>query len=155
MAKKPGEGIDEMLEQARAGSPRPVEQPEREKRYIYNGDTRFGAAGYALGPNKRGGRRKTSTFNIILALFGFGVAIVFYVNNIIRINQLAFEVSQLQTKYDTIVNTNASLRAEVNRKSAWERIGTIATEELGLKYPKEQPTWFDVDEEKLEKPEAE
>ncbi len=121
-----------------------------DKRYIYNGEPRQEVAGYALRPNKRGVKRKSSTFNIILILFCCGVTIVLYINNILTVNQLAFDVNKLQTKYDKIVNTNGTLRAEVNRKSALERIGPIVTDELKMRYPQEQPTTFDVDLQKTE-----
>jgi hypothetical protein len=125
--------------------------PARDKRYIFNGDPQSRNPGYAVRPtNKKATRRKVSTFNIILWLFGIGIAIVLYVDNIITINRLAFEVNQLQTKYDSVVNTNATLRAEVTRKAAWERIGKNATEQLGLKFPTEQPTLFNVDQDKIE-----
>jgi cell division protein FtsL len=131
--------------------PAKQERREQERRYIYGGEPRTQAAGYALRTNRRATRRRVSTFNIILILFACGAGIVFYVNNIITVNQLALDVGKLQTRYDTIMNTNAALRAEVSRKSSWERIGGIATEQLGLRYPKEQPVWFDVDRQTLER----
>jgi cell division protein FtsL len=121
----------------------------RDRRYIYNGDNRPTTAGFAVRPNKRATRRRTSTFNIILLLFTFGIAIVFYVNNIITVNQLALEIGQLQAKYAALSNTNAALRAEVTRKAALERIGVIASEQLNLRYPPEQPVYFDIDWDKL------
>ncbi len=124
------------------------EQPRRENRYVYNGPppphTRD------EGPvlprqNRKLPRRRISTFNTILILFGGGILIVLYVHNIITINHLAAEVGQLQARYEAIENTNASLRAEVNRKSAWERIGKTATEQLGLTFPTEQPLKVTID----------
>jgi cell division protein FtsB len=127
-----------------------VDSPERERRYIYSGDTPPSVSGYAIRPNRRGTRRKVSTFNLIAFLLGFGLAIVVYVNNIITINRLVVEVSQLQKRYEEIQNTNATLKAEVNKKADWVRIGTMAGEQLGLRYANEQPVWFDIDQEKLE-----
>jgi cell division protein FtsL len=131
--------------------PATQERRDQERRYVYGGEPRTQAAGYTLRSNRRATRRRVSTFNIILILFACGIGIVFYVNNIITVNQLAFDVGHLQTRYDKIMNTNAALRAEVSRKSSWERIGGIATEQLGLRYPKEQPVWFDVDRQKLDR----
>jgi len=121
----------------------------RERRYIYNGDNHPSATGFAVRPNKRGTHRRTSTFNIILLLFCFGIGIVFYVNNIITVNQLAFDIGQLQAKYAALSNTNAALLAEVNRKAALERIGVIASEQMNLRYPPEQPVYFEIDRDKL------
>lgn len=123
----------------------------RDNRYIYNGDTKPTAPGFALRGSRRATRRKVSTFNIIVVLFSAGISIVLYINNIITVNRLAYDINQLQVRYTTITNTNAALRAEVTRKAARERIGPIATEQLGLLYPAEQPVWIDVDEELLER----
>lgn len=123
----------------------------QDKRYIYNGDPAPQFPGYAMRPNKKVTRRKISTFNIILFLFGAAIAIVLYIGNFIAVNQLAYDVGQLQTRYDKIQNDNATLQAEINRKSGWERIGSIATKELGLQYSKEQPTLIEVEEDKLER----
>jgi len=142
--------IDLLLERAEADARESRKAPMRDKRYIYNGDPQARNPGYVVRPNRKVTRRKLSTFNIILWLFGVGIAIVLYVDNIITINRLAFEVNQLQTKYDAVLNTNATLRAEVTRKAAWERIGRNATEQLGLMFPTEQPTLFNVDQEKIE-----
>jgi hypothetical protein len=128
------------------------EQPPtiiRERRYIYNGDNRPSSTGFAVRPNKRGTHHRMSTFNIILLLFSLGIAIVFYVNNIITVNQLAFDIAQLQARYAAVSNTNAALRAEVNRKAALERIGVIASEQMNLRYPPEQPVYFEIDRDKL------
>ncbi len=139
-----------LLERAETDAREPRTAPARDKRYIYNGDPQARNPGYAVRPNRKAVRRKVSTFNIILWLFGVGIAIVLYVDNIITINRLAFEVNQLQTKYDAVMNTNATLRAEVTRKAAWERIGKNATEQIGLMFPTDQPTLFDVDQDKIE-----
>ncbi len=124
------------------------EQPRRENRYVYNGPPppHTGGEGPVLPrQNRKPLRRRVSTFNTIMILFGGGILIVLYVHNIITINRLAAEVGQLQARYEAIQNTNASLRAEVNRKSAWERIGKTATEQLGLTFPTEQPLKVTID----------
>jgi hypothetical protein len=127
--------------------PRPL---LRERRYIYNGERRTPMPGYAIRPNRPAVRRKFSTFNLILALFATGIAIVLYVNNIIVVNQLTYDVSQYRAKYDSLMNTNAALRADLSRKSALERIGGVASQELKLKHPAEQPTLFEVDHKMVE-----
>jgi cell division protein FtsL len=144
------QGIDLLLKRAEADTPELRKAAARDKRYIYNGDPQARTPGYAVRPNRKAVRRKISTFNLILWLFGVGIAIVLYVDNNITINRLAFEVNQLQTKYDAIANNNATLRAEVTRKAAWERIGKSAKEQLGLMFPTEQPTLFNEDQDKIE-----
>jgi len=145
----PGD-IEEMARRAITDSLRSPTAPNPDRRYIYNDDPQAVFAGYAVPPNKRGNRRKISTFTIILVLFGFGIATVMYISNIIAVNRIALEVNELEAKYGKILNANEALRAEINRKSGWERIGKIATEQLDLKYAKEQPRWFSIDTEKLE-----
>jgi hypothetical protein len=123
--------------------------PERERRYVYGGTTPSGWPAGALRPNRRGVRRKVSTFNIILLLFGIGGAIVFYVNNILSINRLASEVGQLEAEYVKIEGINGSLRSDVTRKSALENISPAAHDQLGLRASQTQQIWFTIDRDKL------
>ncbi len=103
--------------------------------------------------NKRAAGRRLSTFNIVIAVFAAGFAIVVYVNNILTVNQLAFEVNRLEIRADSLSNINNVLRAAVNRKTALEQIGRIATGELQLQYlpPGEQPVLLELDPEKVER----
>ncbi len=130
---------------------RVVEAPpvERERRYVYGGTTPSGGPAGALRPNRRGVRRKSSTFNTILLLFAVGGAIVFYVNNILTINRLASEVGQLEAEYQKIEGINGSLRADVGTKSALEHISTAAHDQLGLRSSQTQQVWFTIDRDKL------
>lgn len=121
--------------------------PDKERRYIFGGGATT-HPGYAIRQNKRGIKRKGSTFNIILLLFCCGVAIILYVSNILTVNRLAYEVDQLQTQYNKIVETNRVLEAEINRKSAFDRISRLA-QDIGLDHPTEQPEWISVDQNKL------
>jgi cell division protein FtsL len=127
--------------------PREALVPER--RYIYTGDTRPTVPGYAVRANRRGVARRISTFNIILLLVAAGVTIVYYVHNILTVNRIALEISQLEQKYQSIKNANAALQAEVTKKAALDRIGAVAGEKLNMRYPVEQPVWLDVDTENL------
>jgi cell division protein FtsL len=122
-----------------------------ERRYVYNGEPLTGKHDGAASPNRPVRRRRRSSFNIIVALVTVSVLIVFYVWNKITVNRLVVEVSELQNQNLKLQNANESLRAEINRKSSLERIGKIATGQVGLVYPKEQPVWFTVDSEQLEK----
>ncbi|MEO8166645.1 MAG: hypothetical protein ABI623_00270 [bacterium] len=163
MAQKFASGIAELLHRAekdttvtskpKSGKPVPVLPAEKERRHIYGGnDPQSITPGYAVRPaNKKvipAARR--STFNMIALLFFSAIGIVAYISNILTVNQLAVDVHRLQTQYEKITNTNSVLESEINKKSAWERIGSSAIEH-GLKYAKERPTSFDVDESKLNK----
>ncbi len=146
MSKKLAPDIDELLQRAQA------DISVRPNRHVFgNSSTTASNAGYAVRPNKKAVGRKVSTFYVIIVLFGFGIAIVGYINNIIAVNRLSAEIDQLQSQYNKISNGNAALHAEINRKSGWERIGKIAGERVGLRYPKEQATPFDVDEDLMER----
>lgn len=123
--------------------------PERERRYVYGGSTPAGWPAGALRPNRRGVRRKVSTFNIILLLFGIGGAIVFYVNTILSINRLASEVGQLEAEYQKIQGINQALRTDVSSKSSLERISPSAVDKLGLRASQTQQVWFTIDRDKL------
>jgi hypothetical protein len=103
--------------------------------------------------NKKAAGKRLSTFNIVIGLFAAGVAIVVYVNNILTVNQLAFEVNRLEVRADSLNNINTVLRAAVNRKAALDQIGRIATEELHLQYlpPSEQPVLLELDPETTER----
>lgn len=127
------------------------ETPVRcENRYVYGGEPPQGSS-TTFRQTRKAARRRVSTFNTIVLLFGSGILIVLYVNNIITINSLAAEVGQLQVRCDSLRNTNASLRAEVNMKASWERIGKTAAEQLGLAFPTEQPQKIAVDRDALER----
>jgi hypothetical protein len=145
--------IDLMVERAvedagsRRKQPRPPQEPER--RYVFNGDPQRTTAGYAVRTNRRAVRRRRSTFGIILSLFAAGVAIVLYINNIVAVNRLAHEVNDLQTRLNTLTQNNEILEADIHRKSARERVSTIATEQIGLRVPKDPPQFFDVDEDRV------
>lgn len=134
---------------------KPVEQEYR--RLLYDGDIEQSTVpqGVAYRPvRSRIKDRKVSTFNVILVLFGLAAAVVLYISNVIAVTQLAAEVNALEKRYQTVLNSNELLRAELNRKSSLERIGKIAGEELGLRYPQEQPAWIRVDEGRIEQLES-
>lgn len=144
MAKKLAEDVEELVKRAQS------DVPAREHRYVYSDSSTSSRPGYAIRPNKKGVGRKVSTFYLIALLFGFGVAIVGYINNIIVVNRLLAEINQLQTQHDKISNGNAMLKAEIDGKSGRDRMGRVAVEQVGLRDPKEPPTVFDVDEELME-----
>ncbi len=147
--------IDLLVERAeedasrRRTRPAAVPAPEPERRYVYNGDPQRSTAGYAVRTNRRAIRRRRSTFGIILTLAAAAVAIVLYIGNIVAVNRLAHDVEALRTQWNSLVQNNQVLEAQISRQSALERVSTIATEQLGLRVPKDPPQFFDVDEERV------
>lgn len=123
--------------------------PERtERRYVYNGDTQRPEFTPPRG-NRPVKRRKRSTFLIIGGLVVISLLIVLYIWNKITVNRLADELGKLQTQYDSTLNVNETLRAEINKKSGLERIGKAASSQLSLVPAREQPVWFEIDGERL------
>lgn len=138
MARMPG-GL-------RDGAAAPAVEPER--RYIYSGAPAAGNAGYAIRPNRKAIRRKVSTFNLILLLFGIGGAIVLYISNIIAINRLSLDVELARERLRRVVNANSTLQSEVDRKLAADRIIPLAAERLGMHPAQRPPVWISIDWEK-------
>jgi len=96
--------------------------------------------------NKRVKRRKISTFSVILMLFGAAAVIVLYIGHIITMNHLAVDAGNLQEEYEVLLRDGGKLKAEIDRKSARERIVRIATAQLNLRLPNGQARWITVDE---------
>ncbi len=143
---KLADDIRQILVRAKPDARPESPDPEPERRYVFGGDRQTRIAGYAVRQNRRGVRRKRSTFNIIAAIFIAGVFIVLYISNILAVNRLAQGVNEQQLRLDKLIGANQVLRAEIDRKARWERVGRIAAEELNLRHPSVQPTWFDADE---------
>lgn len=120
----------------------------RERRHIYSGDPQERIAGYAARPNRKAVRRTRSTFNLIIAIFGAGAAIVLYISNILAVNRLAQEVADMQREYEKLVSANQVLRADLDRKSSLERVGAIAAEKLGLVHATRRPIPVTVDKDR-------
>jgi cell division protein FtsL len=139
-------------------APPPPMEPARENRYVYGGERQGTGAnagtgtgpgtgnvsGYAVRQNKHGVRKRMSTFNFIVGLFAIGIMVVLYINNTIAVDELTGECNGLRRKKQHQLDLNASLQAEVNKKSSLERVGRIAVEKLGMQYSREQPHVFDV-----------
>ena len=144
------EDVEAVLERARTQQERPPPWKNAERSGETH-DPQEQVAGYAVRPRQRkSGRKRASTFNIVLVLFSVGIGIVIYISNVIEVNQLAFDVQELQVHLDKIQNTNAGLNAEINKKSSLERIAGLAGDLLGLEFPKDPPASFSVDEDKLQ-----
>jgi cell division protein FtsB len=74
-----------------------------------------------------------------------GTVIVMYISSIITVNEIAANIGTLQTRYQRLLDGNAALRAELNRKSSRDRISPIAREQLGMLDAREQPERITLD----------
>lgn len=137
--------VHALLQRAKKDIPAPP--PRKENRYVYGGSNTVPGETPAYRPNRRVTRSRFSTFNTMIVLFSFGIVIVLYINNVITVDHLAAEIGRRQAVYDAQLSANASLRAEVNKKAAWERIGKTATEQLGLVFSTEQPVQIAIDKD--------
>ena len=114
------------------------------RRYVYNGDPIRKSAGDMPRGNRPVRKRRRSLFTIVSIIFIASMFIVLYVANKLAVNRLAIEVHDIQSQYENVLYANEAVKADINRKSSLERISSIATSQLGMTYPKEQPLWFEL-----------
>ena len=121
---------------------------------VYNGEY-VSQASYPSRDNRPVKRRKRSPVSLIFVVMAVSLFFVVYIWNKISVIRLAEEVNNLQVQYQKVSSANEVLRAEISQKSRLDRIGAIATAQLGLIYPKEQPIWLDVDPDRFREAEKE
>jgi cell division protein FtsL len=114
-----------------------------DRRHVFNGYTPQGLPR----SNRPFKKKKASTLSIILSLFLLAIVSVLYVSNIIAVNRAVVDVETLKNAYYKLENGNEILRSEINQKSRMERITRLASEQMGMKYPKEPPIWFEIEEQ--------
>jgi cell division protein FtsB len=132
-----------------------VPPPEPARRMIYSGtmpvppelDTPTGA--HLPPKNRTVTRWRVSPFNIIVALMVTAAAIVFYISNIIAVNQLANDIHKQELVLQDLLNEQEVLRAKTSQMSSLERIRKRAEEELGLQNPTQAPAELQLDAEKV------
>ena len=118
----------------------------KDRRFVYNAEPSDVSPDRVMRANRPVRKRPRSTSSLIVALTLISLLVVLYIWNKIMVNRLAEDVNNLQNQYQKIVSANEVLRAEINQKSRLERIGDMATKQLGLTYPKQQPIWFTAEE---------
>lgn len=154
MGQKHPDDVEELLRRATGHRPKTkTEGPQRERRQIYNGETQNKTPGYAVPPANRRQhqpKKRRSTFNIVMVLFGVAVGLVAYISNILAVKQLVVEVHQLRNEHSAIVEKNKLIDAERTRKASLERIKQLAQEQLGMTDARTPEIPFDVDRSKLE-----
>jgi cell division protein FtsB len=159
MAQRTPVDVAGLLNRAETESPKakmkltPQVSAEPAARRIYSGDPQATTPGYAVRPakTKPAARKRRSTFNVVTFLFCLAIAIVLYISNILAVNQLVVDVNQLHARYNSVLNRNSLLRAELSKKTTRDRIVQIAEKELGLVSKGTMQGSFDVEQDKLEK----
>ncbi len=154
MGQKYPDDVEELLRRATGHRPKAKKEATQSgRRQIYNGDSQNKSPGYAVPPANRRHqqpKRRRSTFNIVMVLFGIAVGLVAYISNILAVKQLVVEVHQLRNEHTAIVERNKLIDAERTRKASLARIKQLAQEQLGMIDARSAEIPFDVDNSKLE-----
>jgi len=95
-------------------------------------------------------RRKVSPFTVVVGLLLTAIASVLYISNVIAVSSLAAEVGELEEEYQTIMNEQEMVRAQIARLSGLERVRRIAEDEYGMQYSEAVPGWLTVDPARVE-----
>jgi cell division protein FtsB len=82
-------------------------------------------------------KRKISPLWGIVALVVFSGSAIFYVRNIILVDQLAKEINEKLTEKDNLLIENKTLRATEDKLLVKEKIIPIAQNKLDMIYPEE------------------
>ena len=83
--------------------------------------------------NDKSSKRKISIFQLLIFLFVLSAVVVFYINNIIAVNQLIGKNNELKESINKVVQSNYSLRIEIERLSSYDRIKPVASDKFNLK----------------------
>ncbi len=86
-----------------------------------------------------GANRLFSPAQLFLLLILLAGLTLFYVNNVVRVNQLLSEIKGLEYSRDSLVSSTNLLRNEVFSLESSDRITRIARENIGLTQPASAP----------------
>ena len=78
-------------------------------------------------------KRRISIFQLLIFLFILSGVIVFYINNIIAVNQLISKNNELKDAINKTVQVNYTYQIEIERLSSYDRIKSLVTDKFGLK----------------------
>jgi cell division protein FtsL len=122
-----------------------------DNRYIFSHeietDPQAEHPGYAVRRKKR--KRSVSTFNVVVILVAVAMISLLYTWNVVSVIRLSRDVTELTARYNTIISSNEVIRAEINRKTSFDRISQLAIDDVGLMNPKDAPNWFEIDRDKI------
>ena len=99
---------------------------------------------------KRPGKKRISLFNLMVALFIMAGVIVFFVNNIIVVNQLVMSNSELQNEINKSIVHNNGLQTEIERLSNFDNIKPVAVDKLNLSFSQNRPKKITIQKSDLE-----
>ena len=79
-------------------------------------------------------KRKISLFNFLITLFLTSGILIFFVNNIINVNRLVSDNSNIQSEINKVTASNNDLKTEIERLTTYDNIKPVAVDKLGLHY---------------------
>jgi cell division protein FtsL len=94
--------------------------------------------------------KKISLFNLMVMLFLLAGVIIFYVHNIIAVNNIVEQNDILKNEINKTVAYNNNLSTEIERLSNLDNIKPVAAEKLGLKFSESKPKKITVHTADLE-----
>src|SRR4030095_7400015 len=95
-------------------------------------------------------KKKISLFNLMIILFIMAGVIVFFVNNIISVNNLMLENSNLQGELNKSTTLNNNLQTEIERLSNFDNIKSTAIDKLNLSFSKDRPKKITLNKSEIE-----
>jgi cell division protein FtsB len=81
-----------------------------------------------------GTAKKFSIFNILISLIITAFITALYINNIIKVNQLASGNNEMKKTLSELSNSNDVMRTEIEKLITFEKINSYAGEKLNMKY---------------------
>jgi len=93
---------------------------------------------------KKAARKRISLFNLMVALLIMAAVTVFFVNNIISVNNLVLDNSNIQSEISKSISMNNGLQTEIERLSNFDNIKVTAIDKLNLSFSKNRPKKIDI-----------
>jgi cell division protein FtsL len=82
---------------------------------------------------------KLNRWTIFLLIVASALAMIFYVDNVMRVNDLLVKIQTLEKRHADLQSSNAVLDRRLNELQSADRIIPLASRELGLAVPKQAP----------------
>lgn len=83
--------------------------------------------------------RKISLFNVMIGLLLTAAILIFFVNNIITVNNLVVSGNNIKNEIQKTVATNNNLKTEIERLTNFDYIKPVAVDKLKLNYSNNRP----------------
>ena len=81
---------------------------------------------------KSNNKNSISLFNVLISIFVTAGVLVFFVYNIIHVNNLAVDINNNKIELGKQITVNNSLQTEIERLSTYDNIKPVAVDKLKL-----------------------